>query len=189
MRPGESGLGWLGRAAAAVWPATKVQAPEHEHEHEVQEAQEALDPRAKAAAQVYFARWWAEARWGLVRVATMPREVALVFRQLMDARRFVAAAVNDIGLWQAGGFKHNRRAHAVVLNRVPTYTCACHPWADWQGLGFGLGNSHSVKGPRRQRTAKAELLPPQLPAQLVEAVQEARARQGCAWTTQTCNNW
>jgi len=72
----ECPFAWLERAAAGVHP-----------EHE------------EPSARVFFARWWAEVRWGFVRFCVTPVDVVKTLGELQEARRFVAGAAEDEDFW------------------------------------------------------------------------------------------
>jgi len=73
---GESPLVWLERAAASVLP--ECEAP---------------------ALQIFFARWWSEARWGFVRFTVTPSEVIDKLQELEEVRRFIATVGDDDAFW------------------------------------------------------------------------------------------
>lgn len=54
-----------------------------------------------SAPRLLLARWWAEARWGLVRVSVTPTPVYEALGALHEARRFVAARSADADFWES----------------------------------------------------------------------------------------
>ena len=71
---------WLARAAASVGSGAE-----------------------DASAKVFFARWWAEARWGLARFCATPPAVLRRLEAQEEARRAVAGRYDDADFWDGLG--------------------------------------------------------------------------------------